>query len=471
MQKMTPISELRLLISIEDFKQKYETLKNLAEELHKRPIQNEDEYNTYEIAVANWYQRAHSLFRDSFNSQINKFEYQFRTSHSRGAETLNQPNFQLHYKVKTKKDWLFQAKEGLVTLYNTLSVCDLVLGVNKDETEQARDFDFNQKVFFALYLLNKLPSQFYPIPDLLLGNGVVFEDNTEQNQVFSALVKFGFITGIHGSYGQLTVQGKMKAAEITAATEKVIEEEKKAAAATQKTGKIFISHSHKDHVIVGKFIDLVLDNGLNIDTVNMVYCTSLDGSKPKTGIDFKNSIKEGLVTAPVVLQFLSKGYKSSEVCLNEMGAAWVLSDNVFPLVIDGEQYDVGFIHGTNQQAQLHNKSDILKLTDELKDIGLWGGNVKITRLNSKIDEFVTFIKGYSITSNAVKSASVNSLENDLQILQVYCRTKNYTKIRITQLGNINPKYDKDFVIELMRQFPTKITLTSIDGADAIHLLD
>lgn len=473
MQKMIKLTDLRMIVRFEDFDLKFETLKKQAESLHSQQIKDDNEYNAFELTTSQWYVNAYSLLRESFNSQTNKFEYEFRINYSKGTESLNQPNFQLHYKIKTKKDWLFTAREGLVTLRNILSVCDLVRGINVEETEKAKHYNFVQKVFFAVYLLDKLPSQFYPIPDLLMGNGVEFVDATEPNQIFNALVQHGYVTGTRGTFGQLTVDGKIKAAEITAASENNTESEKKNVTSSEKHGKIFISHSHKDQFIVGKFVDLILDNGLNIDTGSKVYCTSLDGSKPKTGIDFKNSIKEGLITAPVVLQFLSKSYKSSEVCLNEMGAAWVLSDNVFPLVVDSDQYDIGFIHSTNQQAQLHTKSDILKLTDELKDLGLWGENVKHSRLNTKIDEFISYVHNLRAKeTQSVNSVSDinNTLKTDLKILTNYMDAKKYKIVRISKLANLDPKYNKEFIMKLMREFPDEITLTTIKGEDALHNL-
>jgi hypothetical protein len=115
-------------------------------------------------------------------------------------------------------------------------------------------------------------------------------------------------------------------------------------------GKIFISHSTKNKEIVSKFCDLILNNGLNINTTKEVFNTSLEGSKPETGEDFKECIKKQLEEAKLVLQFISKEYKKSEVCLNEMGAAWVLCDNVIPLIIEENEYEVGFIHNTTQQV-------------------------------------------------------------------------------------------------------------------------
>lgn len=159
---------------------------------------------------------------------------------------------------------------------------------------------------------------------------------------------------------------------------------------TQNSGKIFISHSNANQEIVTKFCDLILHNGLNINTTTEIFNTSLPGSKPKTGKDFRESIKYELLNAKLVLQFISKEYRVSQVCLNEMGAAWVLSDNVIPLIIEKDEYEIGFIHSTSQQCQLTRESDILKVIDELKEKKIIG-DFKLERLNSKIKEFVDWL--------------------------------------------------------------------------------
>ena len=166
-------------------------------------------------------------------------------------------------------------------------------------------------------------------------------------------------------------------------------------------GKIFISHSTKNKEIVSKFCDLILGLGLNINTSVEVFNTSLEGSKPKTGEDFRNRILDELKTAKVVLQFISKEYRDSGVCMNEMGAAWVLSSNVKPLIIEKDEYDIGFIHSTNQQAQLNNETDIFRLIDELKEEGIIG-DFKTERLTEKIKDFVSWLKSQVKNKEEVK---------------------------------------------------------------------
>jgi len=167
-------------------------------------------------------------------------------------------------------------------------------------------------------------------------------------------------------------------------------------------GKIFISHSTEDQEIVKLFCELILEQGLKLNLETDIFNTSLDISKPKSGEDFRDRIKVELINAKAALQFISPNYKKSEICLNEMGAAWVLCDNVIPLIIGKREYDVGFIHHTTQQVLLSDKNDVLKFIDDHKGAFL-PEQYNLTRLVSKIDEFVerhnSIVSGIPVKTN------------------------------------------------------------------------
>ena len=92
-----------------------------------------------------------------------------------------------------------------------------------------------------------------------------------------------------------------------------------------------------------------------------------------------------------MIQFISSNYKESEVCLNEMGAAWVLDVPVIPFILEPVTYNtVGFIHSTDQQLRIHEKSDLLKFVSELK--ALFNHGYNDNKLHRKIDDFLTAIK-------------------------------------------------------------------------------
>lgn len=168
--------------------------------------------------------------------------------------------------------------------------------------------------------------------------------------------------------------------------------------------RIFISHSTKDWDIVNGFIDniLILSFGL---TREQIFCSSVTGTGIKSGADFKNVIKEELQNANAVIQIISKDYKQSEVCLNEMGAAWVLTDTIIPLVIPPQNYDVGFLNCSIQQLKINDEQNLHQLFNDHKG-GLFPESIDTGVFNEKIREFIEFVnaciicrQGESIDTN------------------------------------------------------------------------
>ena len=83
-----------------------------------------------------------------------------------------------------------------------------------------------------------------------------------------------------------------------------------------------ITHSSKDEVVVTSFFEKVLRLGLNISKDN-IFFSSHPSSGIATGEDIPDSLKDALNKMTLFIQYVSDDYKSSEVCLNEMGAAWL----------------------------------------------------------------------------------------------------------------------------------------------------
>lgn len=151
--------------------------------------------------------------------------------------------------------------------------------------------------------------------------------------------------------------------------------------------KIFISYSSSDHGIITSFINNILCNGLCLDRNSDIFCTAIHGSDIKSGHDFKIKIKSELENAKAIIQILSPNYKKSEVCLNEMGAAWVLNSCVIPFTVPPIGYDVGFIHANTQQLRLNVKEDLLKFYDDYKT-ELFLKDISIANYIVQIDKFI-----------------------------------------------------------------------------------
>jgi phage anti-repressor protein len=130
--------------------------------------------------------------------------------------------------------------------------------------------------------------------------------------------------------------------------------------------KIFISHSSKDKDVVENFTKNILRSGMGISDED-IFCTSNVGTDIQTGEDIRKHIKENLKYCDYVFLMISKNYNESVVCLNEMGAAWVLDKQVKPLLLPETtiEKDLGWIFHTNIASKIEERATLDKLYDEL----------------------------------------------------------------------------------------------------------
>lgn len=185
---------------------------------------------------------------------------------------------------------------------------------------------------------------------------------------------------------------------------------------------IFISHSSKDEYIINQFTEKILSLGCDIKD-NQIFCTSIDGLGIKTGEDFRTHIHQNLVNADFSLIMVSENYKQSEVCLNEMGASWVI-DNVkvkqllFP---DIGFESLGLLLNVQQASRIDKSADLDELFEEFSKH--YQTNKKIVRWNKHKKDFLDILSKYkSENSNQIfpspnnyfkqfiiKNASINTL--------------------------------------------------------------
>ena len=129
--------------------------------------------------------------------------------------------------------------------------------------------------------------------------------------------------------------------------------------------KIFVSHSSKDKEIVEAFITL-LTRGAGL-LQDKIFCTSIDGMKIKNGEDIRKHIQENVNNADFAILLVSKNYKRSEVCLNEMGAVWAIDKRVKAYVFpDLQEECVGWLINDNVAEKLNDETALASLYEELQ---------------------------------------------------------------------------------------------------------
>lgn len=100
---------------------------------------------------------------------------------------------------------------------------------------------------------------------------------------------------------------------------------------------VFVSHATKDAAIAGEIVDLI-EQGIGVPEAE-IFCSSLPGYGIPTGKTFVTFMKEQMVEPKVVILLLTPAYFESKFCLSELGAAWVKSHYLYPILVPPLGYD------------------------------------------------------------------------------------------------------------------------------------
>lgn len=151
--------------------------------------------------------------------------------------------------------------------------------------------------------------------------------------------------------------------------------------------------------------------------IDKIFCVSTDGTKIKSGSDWRDSIKESLLSAKVNFLIITPNYKESEVCLNEMGAAWVTSAYVLPLIIEPINYKtVGIIQEPTQIEKLLDENSLDRIKDIIQEeLQIPSTLIKSDRWTIKKKEFLSKVKRH-VASNPfqvpIDRNEFNRLQNE-----------------------------------------------------------
>lgn len=164
-------------------------------------------------------------------------------------------------------------------------------------------------------------------------------------------------------------------------------------AETTDVKSIFISHASKDKEIADALVDIILQGALSV-SIDKIFCVSTDGTKIKSGADWRDSIKGSLLSAKINFLIITPNYKESEVCLNEMGAAWVMGAIVLPMIVDPINYrTVGIIQEPNQIEKLLDEKSLDRIRDIVQEkLEIPSTQIKSDRWTMKKKEFLIRVK-------------------------------------------------------------------------------
>lgn len=129
--------------------------------------------------------------------------------------------------------------------------------------------------------------------------------------------------------------------------------------------RVFISHSSKDKDIIEKFTDHILQLGIGLKPED-IFCTSIEEMGIKNGEDIRHHIRENVQTADFSFLMISKNYKQSEICLNEMGAVWATDNQVrYYILPDVDFKEIGWLCDAYKADKLCDSVVLDTLQEEL----------------------------------------------------------------------------------------------------------
>jgi len=158
-----------------------------------------------------------------------------------------------------------------------------------------------------------------------------------------------------------------------------------------KQKKIFISHSSKDKHIVQIFVDDILQLGIGLKPEH-IFCTSIEDMGIKNGEDIRRHIHDNIKNADYSILLISKNYKKSEICLNEMGAVWAYDNKVrFYLLPDADFDSIGWLCDTRIAERIDSSIALDELHEQLQKYYSLQ-NTSITSWSRQREKFLQDIK-------------------------------------------------------------------------------
>lgn len=129
--------------------------------------------------------------------------------------------------------------------------------------------------------------------------------------------------------------------------------------------KVFVSHCSNDASIINAFKTHILIAGIGLTDDNII-CTSFDETGIKVGDNIPKYIKENIEDSQVIICMISQNYKHSEVCQNEVGAAWALKKNIIQIILPDSTFDnVGWLLNLDKAVKIDKSSSLDNLQEKL----------------------------------------------------------------------------------------------------------
>lgn len=185
-----------------------------------------------------------------------------------------------------------------------------------------------------------------------------------------------------------------------------------------KKKKIFLSHAYQDRIIANKLIEKLIVPIFILDKEHDIFYTSKRELGIPSSLNWRKRIKKNLCDCNIFIALITSNFKQSEMCLGELGAAWVQNKKIYSLILPPIKYENFSVIVSELQADvLIKKEDIKSFVDsmasELKD----RYNIEVKKnieLDLLINNFIRSIKQHlrknQNSSNEISPIKLNEEE-------------------------------------------------------------
>lgn len=244
-----------------------------------------------------------------------------------------------------------------------------------------------------------------------------FDDNCKEYGNFTCVDNNGNGYVLNGNYQKIrkdfcVLVDKLERGDFGLNTQTVIASVQQSTSSSKK--RIFISHASKDKELIDEFVDSIFLLGMGMGSEIIAYTSREDTGVP-AGESIPQFIQDNIACADIVLLMISDNYKNSEVCLNEMGAAWALNKHIIQILLPNTSFDkLGWLCSLDKALKIDDADSIDGLcevfTDKL-DIG-----IKPSAWNRNKAAFLAYCSKFSTTllPSVIEPEVVEVTEDDVE---------------------------------------------------------
>ena len=180
--------------------------------------------------------------------------------------------------------------------------------------------------------------------------------------------------------------------------------------------KIFISHAHKDKLLVDAFVNLLTKAGIPEERI---VSSSTPGTQLHTGNSLYAELRKALSHEKLFVIFmLSENYYASPVCLSEMGAAWIRDVKCEIILLPG--FEFGQVKGVICEKNMigialdvYDKESADRFNHLRNDLSAFGFSPSPDKWNLAILDFYAAVETY-------KNLYKNGIVLDMTDVRSYC---------------------------------------------------